>query len=117
MVFEGFKQAEGVTEYYCRHDGVTLKPGYILEDAARKVLYEGKMTKQALVGARVFEFRNCTNGAVTEHEVGHTITSTYNDNGWPASTSRASICLLCGERSARFCRTPACSRATFTPTS
>lgn len=44
MVFEGFKQAEGVTEYCCRHDGVTLKPGYILEDAARKVLYEGKMT-------------------------------------------------------------------------
>ena len=87
VVFEGFKQAAGVTEYYCCHDGVMLKPGYILEDADRKVLFEGKMTKQALVGARVFEFRNHTNGAVTEHEVGHTMTSTYNDNGWSASSS------------------------------
>ena len=87
VVFEGFKQAAGVTEYYCRHDGETLKPGYILEDAARSVLIEGKMTRQALVGARVFEFRNRTNGAVTEHEVGHTMTSTYNDNGWSASSS------------------------------
>ena len=50
--FEGFKQTPGVTEYYCRYDGATLKPGYILEDAARKVLFEGKMTKQAMIGAR-----------------------------------------------------------------
>ena len=86
VVFEGFKQTPGVTEYYCRYDGVMLKPGYILEDAARKVLFEGKMTKQALVGARTFEFVNHTNGAVTEHEVGHTVTQTYNDNGWSASS-------------------------------
>ena len=86
VVFEGFKQTPGVTEYYCRYDGVTLKPGYILEDAAREVLFEGKMTKQALIGARTFEFNNHTNGAVTEHEVGHTVTQTYNDNGWSASS-------------------------------
>ena len=86
VAFEGFKQAPGVTEYYCRHDGAMLKPGYILEDAARKVLFEGKMTKQAMVGARVFEFNNHTNGAVTEHEVGHTVTQTYNDNGWSAKS-------------------------------
>ena len=86
VVFEGFRQAAGVTEYYCRHDGEMLKPGYILEDGARKVLFEGKMTRQALVGARVFEFRNRTNGAVTEHEVGHTVTQTYDDNGWSASS-------------------------------
>ena len=86
VVFEGFKQAPGVTEYYCRHDGSTFKPGYILEDAARKVLFEGKMTKQALVGARAFEFNNHLSGAITEHEVGHTVTQTYNDNGWSASS-------------------------------
>ena len=85
-VFEGFKQAAGVTEYYCRHDGVMLKPGYILEDAARKVLFEGKMTKQALVGARIFEFSNHVTGGVAEHEVGHTMTQTYNDNGWSAKS-------------------------------
>ena len=86
VVFEGFRQASGVTEYYCRHDGSTFKPGYILEDAARKVLFEGKMTKQAVVGARTFEFNNHTNGAVTEHQVGHTVTQTYNDNDWSASS-------------------------------
>ena len=86
VVFEGFKQNPGVTEYYCRHDGVMLKPGYILEDAARKVLFEGKMTKQALVGARIFEFSNHVSGGVAEHEVGHTMTQTYNDNGWSAKS-------------------------------
>ena len=86
MDFEGFKLAPGVTEYYCRHDGVTLKPGYILEDAARRVLFEGKMTKQALVGARSFEFINHTNGAVAEHEVGHTVTQMYDNNGWSAKS-------------------------------
>lgn len=84
--FEGFKRAPGVTEYYCRHDGVTLKPGYILEDAARRILFEGKMTKQALVGARVFEFVNHATGAVTEHEVGHTTTQSYNDEFFSVSS-------------------------------
>lgn len=86
VAFEGFKQIPGVTEYYCRHDGVMLKPGYILEDAARKVLFEGKMTKQAMVGARIFTFNDHTTGKVSEHEVGHTVTQTYNDNGWSASS-------------------------------
>ena len=86
VVFEGSKQMPGVTEYYCRHDGVTLKPGYILEDAARRILFEGKMTRQALVGARTFEFSNHVNGGVTEHEVGHTTTQTYDNNGWTAKS-------------------------------
>ena len=77
--FEGFKNAPGVTEYYCRHDGNTFKPGYVLEDAARNVLFEGKMAKQAVVGARIFEFYDHTTGSVKEHEVGHTVTQTYND--------------------------------------
>ena len=84
--FEGFKQTPGVTEYYCRYDGATLKPGYILEDAARKVLFEGKMTKQAMIGARTYSFIDQTTGRTVEHEVGHTVTQTYNDNGWSASS-------------------------------
>ena len=84
--FAYFKKAAGVTEYYCRHDGVTLKPGYILEDAARKVLFEGKMVKQAVIGARIFEFVNHTTGAVTEHEVGHTTTQSYNDEFFSAKS-------------------------------
>ena len=86
VAFEGFKQSPGVTEYYCRHDGVTLKPGYILENAARTVLFEGKMTKQAMVGARTFTFNDHTTGKIAEHQVGHTMTQTYNDNGWSASS-------------------------------
>ena len=86
VAFAGFKQTPGVTEYYCRHDGVMLKPGYILEDAARKVLFEGKMTKQALVGARIFEFSDHVSGGVAEHEVGHTVTQSYDNNGWTAKS-------------------------------
>ncbi len=84
--FEGFKQAPGVRELYCRHDGVTLKPGYILEDGNRRVLFEGKMTKQAVIGARSFEFVNHATGAVTEHEVGHTVTQSWNDELFSASS-------------------------------
>lgn len=76
---EDIKNASGVTEYYFRFDGNSLKPGYLIEDADRKVLFEGKMTKNALVGARTFEFSDHTTGNVSEHEVGHTVTSSYND--------------------------------------
>lgn len=64
--FEGFKQTPGVTEYYCRYDGATLKPGYILEDAARKVLFEGKMTKQAMIGASTYSFIDHTAGRTVD---------------------------------------------------
>ncbi len=84
--FDGFKTAPGVTEYYVRFDGNTLKPGYIVEDADRKVLYEGKMTRQALVGSRVFEFTNHVTGHVEEHEVGHTVTQSYNDEMFSAKS-------------------------------
>lgn len=70
---------EQLTEYYVSFDGNTLKPGYVLEDANRSVLYEAKMTKNALVGARVFTFTNHLTGASEEHEVGHTATTSYND--------------------------------------
>ena len=84
--FADFKQAPGVKEIYCRHDGKALKPGYILEDADRRVLFEGKMTKQAVIGARTFEFTDHTTGVVREHEVGHTMTQSYNDEFFSVSS-------------------------------
>lgn len=77
--FDGFKTAPGVTEIYVRFDGNGLKPGYIMEDADRNVLYEGKMVKQALVGARPYEFVNHVTGTVQTHEVGHVMTQSFNN--------------------------------------
>ena len=84
--FETFKEAIGVTEYYFRFDGHSLKPGYILEDADRKALFEGKMTKQALIGARTYDFENHFTGSVTAHEIGHTVMQTYNDEFFSAKS-------------------------------
>ncbi len=78
-VFDGFKTAEGVTEYYFKFDGHSLKPGYLVEDADRNLLFEGKMTKQALVGARTYEFHNHVTGSVAQHQIGHTVTQSFND--------------------------------------
>lgn len=77
--FAEFKTSPGVTEYYCRHDGNALKPGYILEDAGRNVLFEAKMLKNNPLGARSFEFTDHTNGYTQQHEVGHVMTQSYND--------------------------------------
>ena len=77
--FDGFKTESGVTEYYFRFDGHSLKPGYLMEDANRKVLFEGKMLKNSLIGARVFEFTDHTTGKTEEHEIGHTKTETFNN--------------------------------------
>ena len=82
--FDGIKTADGVTEHYFRFDGHSLKPGYIMEDAERRPLYEGKMLKQALVGARPYEFHNHVTGSVKEHAVGHVTTQTYNDEFFSA---------------------------------
>ncbi|MBQ9355188.1 MAG: DUF3592 domain-containing protein [Clostridia bacterium] len=84
--FEGFKNSAGVTEYYFRFDGNGLKPGYIVEDANRKVLFEGKMLKQALVGARPYEFHNYVTGKVENHEIGHIVTQTYNEEIFSAKS-------------------------------
>ena len=77
--FGDFKNAEGVRELYCRYDGNTFKPGYILEDADGTVLFEGKMEKNNLIGARVFRFTDHTTGSVSEHEVGHELSESYNN--------------------------------------
>ena len=84
--FKGYKDAPGVTEYYFRFDGNSLKPGYIIEDGNRKPLYEGKMAKNALVGARSFEFIDHTTGKVSEHQIGHTMTNSYNDEFFSVSS-------------------------------
>ena len=84
--FERFKNSAEVTEYYFRFDGHSLRPGYIVEDANRNVLFEGKMLKNALVGARKFEFNDHTTGKVKEHDVGHTITQSYNDEFFSAKS-------------------------------
>ena len=84
--FEGFKQAYGVTEYYFRFDGNSLKPGYVIEDADRKIVFEGKMTKQALIGSREYEFRNALTGEAVTHEVGHVMTQSYNDEFFSAKS-------------------------------
>lgn len=44
------------------------------------------MTKQALIGARTFEFSNHISGIVEEHEVGHTVTQTYNEELFSAKS-------------------------------
>ncbi len=77
--FEGFKTAPGVTEYYFRIEENHLKPVYLMEDAERKVLYEAKMIQNSLVSARSFEFYDHTTGSAEMHEIGHTITNSYND--------------------------------------
>ena len=79
-------QKKDMTEYYFRFDGNGLKPGYILEDADRKVLFEGKMLKNALIGARIFEFTDHATGTVAEHEVGHTTTQSYNNEFFSVSS-------------------------------
>lgn len=85
-LFDGVKTAPGVREIYVRYDGNTFKPGYIVEDADRKPLFEGKMTKNAMIGARTFEFVDHATGAVSEHEVGHTVTQGMTDEFFSAKS-------------------------------
>ena len=63
-----------LTEYYVSFDGHGLKPGYVVEDKARAVVFEGTMAKNALVGSRTFTFVNHKTGKSTDHAVGHTTT-------------------------------------------
>ena len=84
--FAGYKERPGVTEYYFRFDGNSLKPGYIIEDGMRNVIFEGKMTKNALIGERTFEFTDHASGSVTSHEVGHTVTETFNNEFFSVSS-------------------------------
>lgn len=76
-----------LTEYYVSYDGQMLRPGYIVEDKNRNVVYEGKMEKNALVGARHFVFTDHMKGTTEEHEVGHTLTQSFNDELFSAKST------------------------------
>ena len=76
-----------LTEYYVSYDGKMLRPGYIVEDKARSVVYEGTMEKNAIVGARHFTFTDHMSGKTAEHEVGHTLTQSFNDELFSAKSS------------------------------
>ena len=71
---------------YVSFDGVTLKPGYLVEDRMRNVIYKMTMTKQAMVGNRVFTFTDCVSGFSEEHNVGHTVTQQYNNEIFSTSS-------------------------------
>jgi len=75
--FDGFRQRSGVREYYFRWDGNSFRPGYLIEDADRRPLFEGRMLKDAVAGARTFAFTDHITGKTAEHEVGHLVTQTY----------------------------------------
>lgn len=74
-------------EYYFRFDGHSLKPGYLIEDKFRKPLFEGKMLKNNLLGAREFEFVNHRTGESTVHKVGHVVTGGSDDLGLLSTNS------------------------------
>ena len=77
--FTGFKNADGVKEYYVIYDGDILKPGYKVEDGDRKLLYEAKMEKNNLLKGRTFLFTNHVTGTSQQHEISHVGTVSYND--------------------------------------
>lgn len=87
LELENIKTAPGVTEYYFRYDGKGVKIGYVIENAAREVLFEGRMTKAALVGARPFDFTDHRTGYTQQHEVGHVVTQSFNDEMFSVKSS------------------------------
>lgn len=85
--FKAYKDREGVRELYCSFDGHSFKPGYVIEDGDRKVLFEGKMTKQNPLGPRTYQFVNHLTDTSSDHQVGHTMTETVNDSLLSARSS------------------------------
>ena len=77
---------EQMTEYYVLFDGNTFKPGYIVEDRNRSVVFTGEMTKNAAVGPRLFTFTDHVMGRTTEHQVGHTVTQQFNNEFFSMSS-------------------------------
>ena len=65
-------------ELYFLTDLGTAKAGHRLEDSARRVLYEAKMTKFALTTPCGFDFIDHEHGTVTPHLVGHEVETDWN---------------------------------------
>ena len=51
------------------------------------MIYEGKMTKNNPVGARLYTFRSGVTGVETEHQVGHTVTMTQDNELFSGKSS------------------------------
>ena len=77
---------QSLTEYYVLFDGNSLKPGYLVEDKNRNVIYTAAMTKNAAIGDRTFTFTDRTLGRTTEHAVGHTITQSFENDFFSTSS-------------------------------
>lgn len=75
-----------LTEYYVLYDGHTFKPGYIMEDKNRSPVYRAEMTKNAVVGGRSFTFTNHKTGRSADHNVGHTVTQSFDDEFFSRSS-------------------------------
>lgn len=75
-----------LTEYYVSYDGNTLKPGYLVEDRSRNVLFTAPMTKNAAIGNRVFTFTDRRLGRTAEHQVGHTVTQSFDNEVFSTSS-------------------------------
>ena len=65
-------------ELYFLTDLGTAKVGHHLEDSARRVLYEAKMTKFTVTTPFGFDFIDREHGTTTPHLVGHTEESDWN---------------------------------------
>ena len=63
-----------MSKYLLKPKLATVKQAFFLEDEARNVVYEGKMTKFSLFGASPFEMVNHITNKTEEHKVGKTIT-------------------------------------------
>ena len=77
---------ETLKEYYVMFDGHSLNPGYKVEDGNRAPVYEAPMTKNNLIGNRIFTFTDMRTGKSTEHQVGHTVTSSYSNEFFSESS-------------------------------
>ena len=56
--------------YYFHPDKNVLRQGFLMEDANKNIVYEGKMIKKPIIGTGIAEFVNHVSGETTEHKVG-----------------------------------------------
>ena len=84
--FTGFRAMPGVSEYYFHWDQASMKPGYILEDADRNVLFEGKTVKNSVM-KRTVAFDDRVKGTVTEHEITRPVSVQVNNSAFGTSSS------------------------------
>ena len=74
-------------EYYSLYDKHVLKPGYIVEDKDRNVVYEARNTKNIPALTREFEFVNHYNNTTVKHKVGRPFDQSFNDEAFSMTSS------------------------------